>query len=188
MRRCWLVVGCFGALALAAVLEAAEIRQFDLRTIESLGRQLYEQLQSGRTPNALQARAEESARRAVHLDARYRFAVLDDPDGSGFLVYAIATSSNRNDIVVGKHFRITVSADGSKVERVDALSQGDYTIPRAELTTGKRPVAFWWRELVGDKPVETLVYLTLLHGQPCYVGTPDRSFWKIEDGKITKIH
>jgi hypothetical protein len=51
----------------------------------------------------------------------YTFIVLHDPTKSGYLVYALATGKDPSEVVLGIHYRVTVSADGSKVERVDAL-------------------------------------------------------------------
>ncbi len=56
--------------------------------------------------------------------AKYNFEVVDDPDGRGFLVYTLAAFSRTDAIYIGGHVRITVSADGSKVERIDNLSHG----------------------------------------------------------------
>ncbi|HVF70477.1 MAG TPA: hypothetical protein VM940_02615 [Chthoniobacterales bacterium] len=92
-------------LLFAAGHSALAIREFDIRTIESLGRKLYEKAQQGS----------------------------------------------------GSHSELEQRAAGIVLGQV-----------------------------VSNKPVETLVYLTLRHRVPCMIVTPDESVWWIESGKITK--
>lgn len=105
---------------------AAEIREFDLKTTAQLGRELYrvsQQPDRGAT-NAVRKRARQTAIDALKnrlFKIHYDYVVLDDLDRSGFLVYALSTKPG--EIVMGGQFRVTVSADGGKAERVDALSR-----------------------------------------------------------------
>jgi hypothetical protein len=178
------------SLLLAASHSAFAIREFDIPTIESLGRKLYEKdQQSSSSQSGPEQRAIRSAKDALKgIDLRgYRFVVLSDPKGSGFLVYALATSRDPEEIVVGIHYRVTVSADASRAERVDALSRTRIVATKKNLPQGyQRLAGFVLGQLVSDKPVETLVYLTLRHNASCMVVTPDESVWWIEHGKITK--
>ena len=106
---------------------ASEIREFDLKTIERLGNELTrvsQQPDRGAT-SVVRKRARQTAVAALKgklFNIRYEYVVLDDPDGSGFLVYALGQGARPSDTVVHGHFRVTVSADGSKAERVDALA------------------------------------------------------------------
>jgi hypothetical protein len=168
---------------------AFAIREFDIRTIESLGRKLYEKSQKGSSSQSeLEQRAIRSAKDGLKgIDLRgYRFLVLRDPKGSGFLVYALATSRDPEEIVVGIHYRVSVPVDASRVERVDALSRTRIVARKKNLPQGYRLVGFVLAQVVSDKPVETLVYLTLRHNASCMVVTPDESVWWIEHGKIRK--
>ena len=180
---------CYAALTVIACSSAtAGIRQFPLRTIERLGREIYEKARRPQSLTEPQQRAKRAAVGALpQLEKRgYRFVVLNDPERKGHLVYALATSRNPHDIVVGLHYRVSVSADGT-VERVDPLAWSDLIIhPGEGLPAGYRPVGFYCSCMVSNQPVETLVYVTLLHKQPCVVGTADLSTWVIENGKITK--
>src|SRR6266511_5467673 len=98
---------------------ASEIREFDLKTIERLGNELTRVSQSpqkGATTPA-RKRAKQAAMAALHgklFNIRYDYIVLDDPDGSGFLVYALGRTNDPNEIVLAGHFRVTVSADGGR--------------------------------------------------------------------------
>jgi hypothetical protein len=266
----WLTTALAGATAPKAAPqpvkesgEAPAIRDFDLATLESLGRQIYEQdFVAARGTDALFASgftAEEGEREGIRgwivvrdgsgwlvrfvkevdgalapardiafdtprsrgivttpgttilpedqaaryrasrlVDAnipvrcaeRYNTVVLSDPDGSGFLVYALAAESKRGEVVLGGHARLTVSADGRTVERVDALSKACLVLNE---TNGKQASAARGKlaglavgHLVSLTPVETHVFVSLLHHLPLYVGTRDGTTWKVEGGRITR--
>jgi len=85
--------------------------------------------------------------------AHYNFEVLDDPDGSGFLVHVLAAFTTGDAVYTGEHVRVTVSADGSKTERLDELSHG---IIQQKADPGKEMVAVSTAQAVDTKyPVET---------------------------------
>jgi len=179
----------FVGFLIAASHSAFAIREFDIRTLESLGRKLYEKSQQASSSQTeLEQRAIRSAKDALKGSdlRRYRFVALPDPKSSGFLIYALATSPDPEEIVVGIHYRVTVSADASRAERVDALSRTRIVATKKNLPQDYKLVGFVLAQLVSDKPVETLVYLTLRHNASCMVVTPDESVWWIEHGKITK--
>jgi hypothetical protein len=183
------ILCCIAFASIAWSSATAAIREFPIRTIEKLGRELYQQTQRPQTLTEPQQRAKRAAVEALpQLEKQgYRFAVLTDPERKGYLVYALATSRNPRDIVLGLHYRVSVSAD-AKVQRVDPLAWSAGVIKEGEsgLPPGTRPVGFYTTSMVSNQPVETLVYVTLLHRQPCVVITHDRSTWIIENGKITK--
>jgi hypothetical protein len=181
------VVVAFLVLVVASH-SAHAVREFDIKTIESLGHKLYEKSRSS-SQSELEQRAVRSAKDALKgVDLRgYRFVVVSDPKGSGFLVYALATSADPGEIVVGIHYRVTVSADASRAERVDALSRTRFVASKKNLPQGYQKLAgFFFGQIVSNRPVETLVYLTLHHKTRCMVVTPDASVWWIDNGRITK--
>jgi hypothetical protein len=169
---------------------ASEIREFDLKTIERLGAELARVSQTadwGATTPA-RKRAKQTAIAALKgklYNIHYDYVVLDDPKGGGFLVYAVGSTGNRSDIVLAGHFRVTISADGSKAERVDALSRslaiqhGGQGLPGASRLAGLYMV-----QLVSEKPVETLLFTNRITGLPIVVATfPDGKLWEIENGR-----
>src|SRR5205823_2130501 len=104
-----------------------EIREFDLQTLERLGNELVRASQRpdrGAT-DPIRKRATQTAKAALKnklFDANYDAVVLKDPDGSGFLVYALALADTKRMVQTGGHYRVTVSADGRTVERIDLPS------------------------------------------------------------------
>ena len=75
---------------------AGEIREFDLRTIERLGDELtrVSQTRDRGATNPERKWAKQTAVAALKgklFNIHYDYVVLDDPDGSGFLVYAVGT-------------------------------------------------------------------------------------------------
>jgi hypothetical protein len=117
--------------------------------------------------------------------AKYNFELLNDPDGSGFLVYALAAFTRTDAIYIGGHFRITVSADGSKVERIDDLSHG---IIENKAPPGAKSVGLGTAQAVDSKyPVETTIYSSNLYHIPIGVATKDGTIWLVANGKIEKM-
>jgi hypothetical protein len=118
----------------------------------------------------------------------YNFEVLNDPDGTGFLVYALGSTGKRDEVVVCGHFRVTVSGDGEKAERIDALSRSLLINKMGEgLPRGTDQVGMGMAQIVSEKPVETLVYTNRLTGQLIVLKTfPHGQVWIIENGKITQ--
>jgi hypothetical protein len=117
--------------------------------------------------------------------AKYNVEVLNDPDGSGFLVYALAAFTKRDAVYTGGHFRITVFADGAKVDRIDDLSRG---IIRSKADPGHEMVGMGTAQAVDTKyPVETWLYSSHLYRLPIGVATRDGTVWIVVNGKIAKV-
>ena len=190
-RMWWLAVG---VLISATPAFAGEIREFDLKTIERLGNELTRVSQTpdrGAT-NPVRKRAQQTANAALQgklFNIRYDYVVVDDPDGSGFLVYALGRGSKPGDVVIHGHFRVSVSADGTKATRVDALSHSVLIQNRNfdPSPQGYHREFFVTSQSVGTRPVETLVYASNLMRLRFVVATPPNGQgWVIENGKITK--
>jgi hypothetical protein len=156
------------ALAVITVCSSAfgsQIREFDVKTVSRLGAQLArlsDTSEKGAT-NPTRTRARDTAVAALKgrlFDIPYNYVVVDDPDGSGFLVYALAHA--KNEIILGGHFRVTVSADGSKAERVDALSNSLLRQPPPPKGhEGEKPLTVSMSQIVSNRPLETCVYTSL---------------------------
>src|SRR5437870_5719900 len=154
MTRGFFVI-CF--LTISSVF-ASEIREFDLKTTERLGNELVRESQQpdrGAT-NPLRKRARDTAiavlKGRLFGNVHYDYIVLEDPDGSGFLVYALATNKKPDQQITGGHFRVTVSADGTKAERVDALSHGIIT-DKPAMPAGATQVSIATSQIVSNIPV-----------------------------------
>jgi hypothetical protein len=95
----------------AAFAAASEIRQFDHRTTERLGNELVAASKradrGASTPAKKQAKQTATAalRGKLYDGLRYDYVVVDDPAGSGFLVYALARAKRKGDVIAGDHFR-----------------------------------------------------------------------------------
>ena len=124
----------------------------------------------------------------VFMAKTYNFEVLDAPDGKGFLVYGLASTKDPNEVVVGGHYRVTVSTDG-KVQQVDALSRSFLVLQRQSPGVPKdaNVVGLTMTHIVSNTPVETHVYVSLLHKMPLYVVTSEHDIWRVSDGEITKM-
>ncbi|MBI4696343.1 MAG: hypothetical protein HY749_20235 [Gammaproteobacteria bacterium] len=112
---------------------------------------------------------------------RYNSIVLPDPERGGMLVYALAATEESGSVLAGGHYRFTVSGDGHRLGGVDALSDGCTKLPKQP--TGKRVVV----KSIAATPLETHVFLNLLHKTPLYVATTDKRLWKIENGRMSVV-
>jgi hypothetical protein len=169
----------------ASLAAAGEIREFSVPTLERLGNELTRASQSPDrgASDAARKRARETAAAALRgklFDTRYDYVVLSDPDGKRLLVYALAAAKYTDQLVLAGHFRVTISADGTKAERVDALSKSLAHSGPVETDA----VALWLIQLVSNKPVETLIYTANLAKKPIYVRTPDGKTWVVGEGKM----
>jgi hypothetical protein len=117
----------------------------------------------------------------------YNTVVLPDVDGTGFLVYALAATDKPGVVMMGGHVRITTSTDGRTAERVDRLSRSCLVLEEKDAPKGTQTVGMVSTHLVSPTPVETHVFLSLLHKKPFFIGTADRTVWKVEGGKISKV-
>jgi len=117
----------------------------------------------------------------------YNTVVLKDPTGTGWLAWALAATTNPNLVMAGGHHRLTVSADGSQVVQMDALSRSCAVMQKGGAPAGGKVAGLFTTQLVSNLPVETFVFLSLDQGLPIFVMTPDRTLWRIADGKISKI-
>jgi hypothetical protein len=148
----------------ATLAVAAEIREFDLKTVARLGREMNrvsQRADKGAT-DAVRKRAQQTGIDALKgrlFKIRYDFLVVDDPDGKGFLVYAMPIRPG--EVALGGSFRVTVSAD-SKAERVDAMARTllpAFKPPKG--LEGQKPFIVSMAQLVSTRPLETCVYTSL---------------------------
>jgi hypothetical protein len=169
----------------AASAAAAEIREFSVSTLERLGNEL---IRASQRPDRgaidpVRKRARQTAKAALKnrlFDATYDAVVLNDPDGKGFLVYALALADTRRVIQTGGHYRVTVSADGGTVERIDLLA--GFTQQKLE----KELAAIVSTQNSSNLPTETWVYTSHVYRVPVAVTAKDGAFWTIANGKMHK--
>ncbi|MEY2558265.1 MAG: hypothetical protein QOE34_1690 [Verrucomicrobiota bacterium] len=117
------------------------------------------------------------------FDTPYDAVVLNDPDGSGFLVYALALADTRRVTQTGGHYRVTVSADGGTVERIDLLS----AFIQQKLEKGKELAAIVSSQNSSNLPAETWLYTSHVYRIPVALVTKDGASWTLANGKIHKL-
>lgn len=135
------------------------------------------------------ARLQVARDAATRCDGRYNTVALDDPDGDGMLVYAIAASSAPDTMMVGGHVRYSISVDGERIEHTEALSTSCAAAPLADLalaasTDGVQGLAL--RTMLAAAPLETHVFLSLMHDTPLFIVGNDLRMWRV-DGDQMKV-
>jgi hypothetical protein len=140
-------------------------------------------------------RARQTAMRAVPHGARQWNPVIL-PGGlvgrkDTILVYLLAAEMRAGEMVFGIHYRVLVSEDGASVKEATPLSRSALVVgPPGEneaLPPGAKPVATVVSQIVTDWPLETHVFVSLLHRRaPIYVAT-QRGVWLVIGDKITLV-
>jgi hypothetical protein len=139
-------------------------------------------------------KAQFSARSAIsgHIarpcSRTYNTVALPDPQGDGWLVWALASSTTSKTWFIGGNYRFTVSKDGGSILRTDALSMGCLTMATPAPQPGQQLAAQVSSQLVSPIPVETAVFVNLESGLPMYVVTPDKTLWELLKGRMHKLH
>ncbi|MEN6425501.1 MAG: hypothetical protein ABFE13_09065 [Phycisphaerales bacterium] len=115
----------------------------------------------------------------------YNTVVIPQEGRPGWLAYALAATSDPNLLLVGGHYRATVSADGQTILEQRSFTRECLVLKSSEVAGPDVDVAaFTVGHILDARPTEIHVFLNLLCGKPLYVVTADRRFWRIENGKI----
>ncbi|MGH7018711.1 MAG: hypothetical protein ACREEY_02455 [Brevundimonas sp.] len=123
---------------------------------------------------------------ALRCGARYNPVVLDDPDSDGWLVWALAATTDANIVPMGGHYRFHISADGRSVEKREQLSNGCLDMDRRQAGHDGQPAALFTTVIVAPQPLEVHVFLSLLNRLPIVIGTGDK-IWTVEGAMIREV-
>lgn len=104
----------------------------------------------------------------------------------GILVYLLAGSTRKDVAVLGKHHRVLVSPDGETAVSVEPLSKTAIEIPLAVPPGAVAGAGLMITHLVTAWPLETHVFVSLLHRTPVYVGTSSGT-WKVDGARISLL-
>lgn len=107
--------------------------------------------------------------------------LIPQRDGQ-IVVYLLAATAQPNVAVLGRHYRVEVSEDGSEVEHVTALSQSELELPTRD-GAGQRLAALAISDQVMEHPTETHVFASRMANVPIYV-TTSRGRWKVRASVI----
>ncbi len=116
----------------------------------------------------------------------YGFAILDHPKIDAFLIYAVAKPTEPGSVVVGGHYRFVVSRDGQRGLSAERLYRNCLTLP-ANSSAGKQTEGIAITNLASRRPLETHVYLSLLHRLPLFVGTVDGTKWVVDGLRVDPV-
>lgn len=119
----------------------------------------------------------------VSCSEAYNTVVLpsEDPQAA-WAVYLLAATQDARKVVVGGHVRVLVGPGGTEIVDYRALSKGCLTLEVPSSDDGE-PIAMMVTHVLDDHPLETDVFLSLLHGLKLYVMT-ESALWSVDQGKI----
>ncbi|WP_146180168.1 hypothetical protein [Opitutus sp. ER46] len=115
---------------------------------------------------------------------RSNVVVLDDPSGDGLIVYVLRPKMKPEEIPVGGHYRVMVTANGETVKQVDQLFASCLTLNRPEGEHAAEAMLFM-SHIVSPRPLETHVFLSLQEKLPFLVMTGEKEIWEVKEGRIT---
>ncbi len=118
--------------------------------------------------------------------ARYNAVMLKDPEGSGWLVWLLASTTQANVVPMGGHYRFHISADGQTVEKREQLSGGCLDMDRSQAQRGGQTVGLVTNIVVAPQPLEVHVYLSLLNRLPIYAMAGDK-IWEVQGARIREV-
>ena len=124
---------------------------------------------------------------AGKCSSSYNTVALKDPEGDGWLVWALAATTDADNIVIGGHVRFIINSEGKEIRARDDLSKGCMTFSRREMAKNGEFVGFLLTHLVSLTPVESHVFASLLYNANLFVGTRDGVAWKVRGGEIATI-
>ena len=112
----------------------------------------------------------------------YNTIALRDPDADGWLVWALAASLDPKAILIGGHYRFTITTDGKAIRSRDALSTTCLRFEKRSESAGD-----FMSHVISLTPVETHAFASLTHGKTFHVGTNDGRAWRVDAGRIVRI-
>ena len=115
---------------------------------------------------------------------RYNTVVLEQPGATppAWFVYLLAATTEPDVVMLGGHHRFSVSEDGTEI--LEHLPLTNSCVRSGG--TGIEAAALAVTHVITDEPIESHVYLSLLHGLPLYVGT-DGAVWAVENGRVRRV-
>lgn len=123
-----------------------------------------------------------SALRA-RCSADYNTVVLPhDGPGAAWTVYLLAATHEAGKVVVGGHVRVLVRDGGLDIADYQPLSKSCLTLETSSSGEDKT-VALFVTHVLDDHPMETHVFLSLLHKVKFFVLT-ESAMWSVAEGKI----
>jgi len=134
---------------------------------------------------AFDARQTAIAGTALDCSDRYNAVVFQDPYRAGeeWLVYLLPATTVSGRVMVGRHYRIRVSADGKQVLERTPLSKDCMYVDRPSAAPAGKVAALYATNLLSPTPNESHVFLSLREGLPFAVAT-SLGNWIVDAGRI----
>jgi hypothetical protein len=141
-----------------------------------------EPLTTGQRAMFLARQTAISALRARCSEAYNTVVLPSEGQDGAWVVYLLAATKEAGKVVVGGHVRVLIGDDGLEIMDYQQLSNSCLTLDLPSPAAGK-PVGLVVTHVLDDHPIETHVFLSLLHGLNLYVMT-ENALWSVDKGKI----
>lgn len=118
--------------------------------------------------------------------ARYNPVILKNPDGEGWLVWLLASTTQPGLVPLGGHYRFHISPDGKTVERREQLSSYCLDMDSRQIPQGGQTAGLFTNIVVAPQPLEVHVFLSLLNRLPIYTSAGDQ-LWEVNGARIRRV-
>jgi hypothetical protein len=123
----------------------------------------------------------EDLRRAVDAsaceDMEYRYYAVPLDQGRQ-IIYAIASSSTKKGVVIGRHFRATTVGERADLASLAPSTRSCLVLPLAQNSAGLMTT-----HLLSPTPTEFHVLASIVNRIPIFVSARE-NLWEVENGKI----
>ncbi len=112
-------------------------------------------------------------------------SVVVEKEGGGYYGYLFAATKEPDLVVLGRHYRFDINAEGSEILGTHAFSKGCYALPFEE-----NSVALMTTHIVSNHPEEHHVFANLMWDKEFYISTGNddtQVLWKVSKGKISTL-
>ena len=113
-------------------------------------------------------------------------AVIQHENGSDWWVYMMSATKKFEEVWIGGHARVHVSADGAKILSVTPSTKACLSFDAALLRSGNRNNVNPITQILTETPNEYHVMQSLTHAVPIMVVT-DAGVWRVSGDKIDKF-
>lgn len=111
---------------------------------------------------------------------------MQNPDGSGWLVWVIPANTDAHKVILGGDVRYRISGDGKNILHADKFSE-NCNVERNPEASVKNDGGILMTYPSGIYPSETQAFFTLSRHLPLFESTPNGRVWEIRDGHISRV-
>jgi hypothetical protein len=170
----------------ATAASLTELQQQQVAWAEGWGHALFDAYKAaGKVSDITMDRALAAADTAItdKCKVRYKTIVVAPPGvpPDKIAVYVIGDPKSAEGVMIGRHYRVSISGDGRNAESVTVSSRDCSFVAPQDVGQGAKGIVT--AAMDAPAPTEIHVFLSLATGETLFVQTK-AGYWYVKDGKI----